>query len=69
MKHDFTGITNQEFTRIVDLWVKDARARDMLKSRFLDGLTFDELASKYHMSSRQIKRIIYRHGDRLLTKI
>lgn len=53
----------------MDSWVKDKRARSMLKDRFIDGMTFDELSLKYNLSTRQVKRIVYRHGDRLLLKI
>lgn len=38
---------------------KAYRNRMILKSRLIDGLTFEELAEKYDMSVRQIKKIVY----------
>lgn len=38
---------------------KAYRNRMILKSRLIDGLTFEELAEKFDMSVRQIKKIVY----------
>ena len=34
------------------------RNRDILKERLINGTTFDELAEKFDMSTRQCKRIV-----------
>lgn len=55
-----------ELTEAIDEWVigKNAqRDRMILKSRLIDGLTFDALAELYDMSPRQIKRIVYKCED------
>lgn len=62
-------ISNTELSKCIDEWVKDKRARDMLKDRFIDGLTFGELSAKYHICERHVKRIVYKHGDFVLSKI
>lgn len=49
MKYEFPDLSNTDFERLVDEWVKDKRARQMLKDRFIDGMTFDELSEKYHL--------------------
>ena len=41
------------------------RDRMILKSRLIDGLTFDALAELYDMSPRQIKRIVYKSQETL----
>lgn len=69
MKYHFDELTNSELSDCIDAWVKDKRAREMLKARFLDCMTFDELSVKFHLSDRQVKRIIYKYGDYLLSKI
>lgn len=45
------------------------RNRDILRSRFLDGDTIEEIAEKFDMSETQISRIIHRYGDPLLIKL
>jgi RNA polymerase sigma factor (sigma-70 family) len=45
---------------------KSARNREILKLRFLQGLTFAEIAEKMDMSEVQVGRIIHRYGDPLL---
>lgn len=45
---------------------KCGRNRVILKLRFLQGLTFAEIAEHMDMSEAQIGRIIHRYGDPLL---
>lgn len=49
-----------ELTEAIDEWILNQRHRVILKSRLIDGLTFDELSALYYMSPRQIKRIVYK---------
>ena len=48
---------------------KCSRNREILKYRFLQGLTFAEIAEKMEMSEIQISRIVHRYGDPLLFMI
>ena len=45
---------------------KSERNREILKLRFLQGMTYAEIAEKMKMSDIQIGRIIHRYGDPLL---
>lgn len=45
---------------------KSARNRQILKLRFLQGMTFAEIAEAVDMSEIQVGRIIHRYGDPLL---
>ena len=45
---------------------KSARNRQILKLRFLQGMTFAEIAEAMDMSEIQVGRIIHRFGDPLL---
>lgn len=49
-----------ELTEAIDEWILNQRHREILKSRLIDGLTYDELSEMYYMSPRQIKRIVYK---------
>ena len=42
---------------------KSARNRQILKLRFLQGMTFAEIAEAVDMSEIQVGRIIHRYGD------
>lgn len=60
--------SRSELTTAINEWIvgKNAqRDRMILKSRLIDGLTFDALAELYDMSPRQIKRIVYKSQETL----
>lgn len=45
---------------------KCERNREILRLRFLRGLTFEEIAEAMDMSDKQVGRIVHRYGDPLL---
>lgn len=45
---------------------KCERNREILRLRFLRGLTYEEIAEIMDMSDKQVGRIIRRYGDPLL---
>lgn len=53
--------------RLIDEWIFNARNREILKRRLLDGVTFDRLADEFDMSVRQIKSIV-KQGTETITK-
>lgn len=58
-----------EITEAIDEWILNQRHREILKSRLIDGLTYDELSELYFMSPRQIKRIVYKSQEILFRHI
>lgn len=54
-----------ELTEAIDEWILNQKHRALLKSRLIDGLTFEALAEMYDMSPRQIKRIVYKTQETL----
>ena len=60
MAHNYTAfdIENAIDSHIVGRNAE--RNRQILKSRFIDGLTYEKLAEKYELSVSQIKWIVYR---------
>ena len=48
---------------------KAKRNREILRSRFIDGCTFAEIAERFDMSEVQIGRIIHRFGDPILIAV
>ena len=55
--------TNSQIKELIDEHIHSDRDRQMLKSRLVDGLTFEQLAEKYDLSVRQVKRIVYKRQD------
>lgn len=62
-------VPNDEIERAIDLWIKGERDRAILKRRFIDELTHDELAEEFHMSVENVKRVLYTKGDFVLCKL
>ena len=61
--------TNSQIAHIIDEVVHNKRDRDILKSRFIDGICYERLAEIYDMSVRQIKNIVYKQEKRLFKYI
>lgn len=68
MRHDINGISisRSEMEHLIDEWCLSERYRKILKLRFLDGLTHEQIAERVDMSDRQVKRIVYKYGDAVL---
>lgn len=54
-----------EWSHLIDEWIFNAKTREILKKRLLDGVSYDELARQYNYSTEHIKNIIYRAEDEL----
>lgn len=60
---------NSEIACIIDECIHDKTARDMLKDRYIDGLTYNELSEKYGYSIRQTQRIIYKYQNDIFSRL
>lgn len=71
MKHriddSYTRIENAINNYVVGF--KAYRNRKILKSRYLEGYTFEEIAEIYDMSVRQIKKICYDYEPIIIDKL
>ena len=66
--------TNSQISAVIDEYIHSERDRQILKSRFIDGLTYERLAEKYDLSVRYTKTLIYKkqevifsHLDKILS--
>lgn len=50
--------SNSRISSIIDDYIHNKLHRDILKSRYIDGLTYEQLAEKYDRSVKNIKDII-----------
>ena len=58
--------SNENINRVIDNYIngfKAYRNKQILKSRLIEGMTFEDLAEKYDMSVMQIKNIVYRNME------
>ena len=61
--------TNSQISDAIGEHIHDAKHRDILKDRLIDGMVYDDLAEKYNYSVRQIKRIVYKGQKIVFDKI
>jgi len=59
---------NSQIAALIDEYIHSQRDREILKDRFINGLTFSELSGKYYLSERQIKRIVAK-ADTIFLKL
>lgn len=61
-----TDLSKTQIAAIIDEWIVGymaMRDRQILKRRLIDGLTFEQLAEEFDMSTRQIQNIVYKRMD------
>lgn len=63
------GKSLSECTRLIDEWIFNERDRQILKRRYLDGITIEALAEEFDISVSQTKRIIKNSTPVLLEKM
>ena len=61
-----TEYTNSQIAAVIDEFIHSERDRAILKRRFIDGICYERLAEEFELSVRQVKNIVYKHGDRVL---
>ena len=63
------NISNSQLNAAIDEYCHSKRDRELLKARYIDGLTYETLAELFDLSVVQTKRIVYKQGDKVLNKI
>lgn len=61
-------IRNSDIEDCINEYVRLIEHRTILRERWFEGLTLDQLAEKHNLSVTVIKRIIYDTGDKILLK-
>lgn len=69
MKVDLVNLANSELSNLIDEWIKNIKHRKIMKSRYIDGLTYAELAEAYELSIQQTKNIVYKQSTILFNHI
>lgn len=59
----FEGLPRSEIERLIDEWIVGMlhaeRNRQIMKRRYLDGLTYSVIAEEFDLSDWQVKNICY----------
>lgn len=59
-------LSRSELLYLIDEWIFKKRDRDIMESRLLDGLTYDELSELYFLSPQRIKVIVKKNKETLI---
>ena len=63
MKHLFSGKSRSEIERLVDEWVVGInhaeRNRQIMKRKYIDGITYEKLGEEFSLTDWQVKNIVY----------
>lgn len=60
-----TDYSRSEIEHAIEEWVLNERYRAIMRRRLIDGITYERLAEEFDMSVSQIKRIVYKSGDKV----
>jgi hypothetical protein len=65
----FEGKPRSEIEHLIDEWIVNMtnaeRNREIMKRRYIDGVTYDRLAFEFDMSEWQIKYIVKTCGEKI----
>lgn len=67
--HNIVNLSRSEIEWLIREYCFVSKHREILYSRWLDGLTFDEIAKKHDISVRQAKNIIRSNREKVLSHI
>lgn len=52
-------LSRTDTERLINEWILNARDRDILRRRLIDGVPFEELAEEFNLSTQRVKAIVY----------
>lgn len=67
--HYMIDLSRSEIAWLIEEYIFVSRDREIAKARWIDGMTFDEIAEKFDMSPRHIKTIIRNSRERVLKHV
>lgn len=54
------------YDNLLRKYIRKQLYRDILHDKYVEGMTFEEIAGKYDRSTRGVIYICYREGDKIL---
>ena len=64
-KIEETGLTANDIIELIDQRVLNERDRKLLRRRYLDGITYEQLAEEFDISRTQVCNIVYKYQKRI----
>jgi len=61
--------TNSQISAVIDEYIHSQRNRNILKRRYVDGITYERIAEEFDLSVRQVKTIVYRSEQTLIAHV
>ena len=58
--------TNSQMNELIDEHIHNARNRAILRLRYIDGMTYENIAANMELSTQQVKKIVYKSQEKLL---
>ena len=69
MRHNIPDeIRNSTIEFCLNEYVRNEEQREMLRDRWFNFMTLEQIAEKHHVSESTAKRILYGIGDKVLCK-
>lgn len=67
MKHnlDEFDLSKQQVLDLIDAYIFNARNRQIVIRRLLDGVSYEDLAEEYSLSVNQVKTVCYKAIDKM----
>lgn len=63
------NIRNSDIESCIDEYVRLIEHRQMLREKWFEGLTYEQIAERHQLSVASVKKIVYEQGDRVLFKV
>ena len=67
--HQMVDLSRSQIEHLIDEYLFVARDREVAKARWLDGLTFSEIATKFSISEHGAMDIIRKARERVLSHV
>lgn len=61
--------TNSNIKMIIDEYIHKERDRDILKRRYINGVTYEKIAEEFGLSVNYVKSITYKYKNLIIEKI
>lgn len=68
-KIEETGLTANDIIELIDQRVLNERDRKLLCRRYIDGITYEQLAEEFDLSRTQVCNIVYKYQKRIFKGI
>lgn len=62
------GIKNSDLDFLIEEYVRKKRDRDILRGKWFEGLTIEQLAERFDVGEKAIKNVLYGIGDKILIR-